>query len=47
MAVALKCKYFKAAKEVTAFTTLAGNNVTTIISLIYDTTTAQFVLFWI
>lgn len=46
MAVALKCKYFKAAAEVTTFCAAAPNNVTTIVEIIYDTTTAQYVLFY-
>lgn len=46
MAVALKCKYFTSAKDVATFAATAGNNVTTVISILWDTTTSRYVLFY-
>ena len=46
MAVALKCKYFKSATDVTKFCQTVGNNVTTVVAIHWDTTTSQYVLFY-
>lgn len=46
MAVSLKTRYFKNAADLAKFAQTVGNNVTTIVSICWDTQTAQFVLFY-
>ena len=45
MAVALKAKHFKSLKELTDFTALVGNNVTTVVQITQDNS-GSWVLFY-
>lgn len=46
MAVALKQRSFNNASEVSAFAANVANSVTTIISIVYDTASSKYVLFY-
>lgn len=46
MAVALKTRVFAQATDVGAFARDVANNVTTIISIIYDTGSGKYVIFY-
>ena len=46
MAIALKTMNFNTAKELTAYTADAGNNVATIVSIVYDAASGKYVLFY-
>jgi hypothetical protein len=46
MAVALKVKLFKYPHDLTAFCALAGNNVTTIVAILFDATSNMHVLYY-
>lgn len=46
MAVALKQKAFANASEVAAFAAAVPNNVTTVISIVFDTSSGKYILFW-
>lgn len=47
MAIVLKCKYFKSAADVTVFVNANVADKADIVSLMFDTTTAQYVLFYV
>ena len=46
MAVALKVKLFKNPHELATFAAAAGNNVTTIVAIVFDTTSNFHVLYY-
>lgn len=46
MAVALKQKAFANGSEAAAFAASAPNNVTTIVSIVFDTSSGKYVMFW-
>ncbi len=46
MAVALKTKMFNSAVDLAAFCALAGNNVTTIVSITFNSASGKFQLFY-
>lgn len=46
MAVALKQKDFPTAREAAAFAAAAPNNVTTVVAIVFDTSSGKYVLFW-
>jgi hypothetical protein len=46
MAVALKTQQFMSSSELTKFVAAGGNNVTTIVSIVYDTGSGKYVVFY-
>jgi len=46
MAVALKQKAFANASEAAAYAASAPNNVTTVVSIVFDTSSGKYVLFY-
>jgi hypothetical protein len=46
MAVALKTNQFNFAHEVAVFASTAGNNVTTIVAIVYDAASGKYVIFY-
>lgn len=46
MAVALKQRAFANASEVAAFAAAAPNNVTAVVSVVFDTSSGKYVLFY-
>lgn len=46
MAVALKQRAFANASEAAAYAVNAANNVTTIVSIVFDTSSGKYVLFY-
>lgn len=46
MAVALKQKYFASALAAANYAAAAPNNVTAIVSIVFDSSSGQFVMFW-
>jgi hypothetical protein len=47
MAVALKVRSFKSYNDLTAFAAAPANNVNTIVSIQHDTTSGEWVLFFL
>jgi hypothetical protein len=46
MAVALKQQAFANASEVAKFAAAPANNVTAVLSIVFDTSSGKYILFW-